>query len=221
MNTLNVMNGINAALILSGGSASRFGNGLLKQYRPLCGKEVIAYSVEAMKNSQADAIVIVCEPASAERLSETYGADCVAGGKSRNASLKNGLDFIKNNYPNCNKVLINEAARPFLTAELAGLYFNYLDKYDAVITAQHITDSLGCIGEAVTDRSRYYLIQAPEAFRFELLYRHFKADSPITATVQQLPPESSVMKHFEFKNNMKITYMDDLLLAEQLMKAYR
>ena len=134
--------------------------------------------------------------------------------------MKNGLDFIAESYPSCKNVIINEAVRPFLTAHIVDEYLRLLDDYDVVITAQHITDSLGREGESVTNRDEYYLIQAPEAFRFDLLYKHFSAESPITATVQQLPANSKVMKFFDFKHNMKITYPEDLLHAEQMMRHY-
>ena len=207
------------AIILSGGSGARFGEVLPKQYHMLCGKEVIAYSVEAMqKSSETDAIIIATAPEFAEKLTKTYGVICINSGPTRNGTIKNCLDYIKTEYPACERILINEAARPFITADIADDYLCNLAEYDAVITAQHITDSLGREGEGVTDRSEYYLIQAPEAFRFDCLYRRFKSDSPITATVQQLPLERKVMKNFAFKHNMKITYPEDLHRAEQLMK---
>jgi len=210
---------MNVSMILSGGSGSRFGGELPKQYQLLAGKEIIAYSVEAMKKSTAtDCVIIVAGSESTARLSETHGVTCIEGGATRNESLKKGLDFIRENHPSCEKILINEAARPLITADLVDRYFEYLDKYDAVITTQHITASLGREGEHVTDRDEYYLIQAPEAFSFPLLYRYFKADSPITATNQQLSFDSKVYRNFEFRNNFKITYPEDLVIAEQLMR---
>jgi len=212
---------MNIALILSGGTGTRFGDNLPKQYHMLMGKEVIAYSIEAtLKSSIAEKTIIVASSAHIERLAVTYNVPCIEGGASRNTSLKNGLDYIKFKYPSCEKVFINEAVRPFLTTDTINEYFLYLDEYDAVITTQHITDSLGRDGEAVTMRDEYYLVQAPEAFKFDLLYRHFSADSPITATVQQLPADRKVLKYFGFKHNMKITYKEDLLHAEQIMRLY-
>lgn len=211
---------MNVGMILSGGSGTRFGGNLPKQYHELCGKEVIAYSVEAMKEAQQiDAVVVVADLAYVPVLREKYGADCISGGKTRNASLRRGLEYIKKTFPDCEKVLITEAARPFLTAGLADKYLTGLDEYDAVITTKQITDSLGRYGEAVTRREEYYLIQAPEAFHFSALYQHFREDSPITATVQQLPPERKVLNYEDFRNNLKITYPEDLIIAEYWMKA--
>lgn len=209
---------MNVSMILSGGIGSRFGGVLPKQYWALCGKEMIAYSVDAMKQSAlTDKIIIVAGGNDLARLESVYGATCIEGASSRNGSLHNGLEYIKKNYPECENVFITEAARPFLTANIVDLYYEFLENYDAVITTSYITDSLGHEGEDVTDRSEYYLIQAPEAFRFGLLYDSFSRDSSITATVQQLPASRNVMKYFDFKHNIKITYPEDLVYAEHLL----
>lgn len=211
---------MNIGMILSGGSGTRFGGNLPKQYHELCGKEILSYSVEALKNApQIEAVVLVADSSYVPVLREKYDADCIPGGKSRNASLRRGLEYIKDTFPDCQKVFITEAARPFLTSELVEEYLTALNEYDAVITTKQITDSLGRHGEAVTRREEYYLIQAPEAFHFSSLYQCFREDSPITATVQQLPPERRVLNYEKFPNNLKITYPEDLVIAQYWMRA--
>ena len=213
---------MNIGMILSGGSGSRFGDTLPKQYHELLGKEVIGYSVDALTASQKiDAVIVIADPEFISTLKEKYPVICVPGGATRNQSLRCGLEYIQRTFPGCEKVFITEAARPFLTMELVENYLSSLDDYDAVITTKQITDSLGRVGEAVTMREEYYLIQAPEAFRFSMLYEHFRADSNITATVQQLPAERNVLNYYDFRCNLKITYPEDMVLAEHLMRAYR
>lgn len=210
---------MNISMILSGGVGSRFESDIPKQYNILLEKEIISYSIDAIKGAvESQKIIVLCDCSYSERISKQYDVICVECGNTRNSSLKNGLDYIKTNFPECDRVFITEAARPFLTSRIVDDYFRMLGEYDAVITAQHITDSLGRKNESVTLRDEYYLIQAPEAFRFDMLYDNFKADSNITATVQQLPEERKVREYYDFKNNMKITYPEDLIIAEQLMK---
>lgn len=210
---------MNISLILSGGTGSRMGGDLPKQYQSLAGKEIISYTIDALKSSPLiSEVVVVAASEYVERLADRYDVAAVISGDTRNASLRSGLEYIYTNFPMCDKVFINEAARPFITTKVVDQYLGLLEEYDAVITAQPITDSLGKKGEAVTDRSQYYLIQAPEAFRFKLLHEHFRAESPITATNQQLPPQSRIYRNFDFRNNLKITYPEDLMLAEQLMR---
>jgi len=209
---------MNIAVILSGGIGVRCGTELPKQYQMLLGREMIAYVVDALRQSNlTDKIIIVAGKDDVSRLNQTYDVDCAKAGGSHNASAKSGLDYIKTQYPACKKVLFVDAARPFIIAETVDKYFRLLDEFDGVITAQHITDSLGREGESFVDRAPYYLIQKPEAFRFELLYEHFSAESPATAIVQQMPQEANMKSNFDVRQNLKITYPDDLPLAEYLM----
>ena len=212
---------MNIGMILSGGSGARFGNALPKQYHELMGKKVISYSVDALTASQnIDVVIVVADPEFISEIKEKYPVACIPGGSTRNQSLRHGLEYIRSTFLDCEKVFITEAARPFLTTEIVDTYLHSLDEYDAVVTTQKITDSLGRIGEAVTMREEYYLIQAPEAFRFSMLYEYFKADSTISATVQQLPAERNVLNYYDFRHNLKITYPEDLVMAEHLMQIY-
>lgn len=213
---------MNICLILSAGLSTRFANDMPKQYHLLAGKEVLAYSIDGVcKSKLADKTIISASEnfiANISELYRQYSVEIITGGDTRNQSLRNGLECIKARYPQCEKIFINEAARPFITGILVDDYFTKLNEYDAVITTQYITDSLGRIGEHITDRSQYYMIQAPEAFRFDLLYDNFQANSPITATVQQLPPGCRIYRNFDFRHNIKITYPEDLVIAEALMR---
>ena len=213
---------MNISVILSGGTGARFENSLPKQYNALYGKEVIGHVANSLQqSSQSNKIIIVSAKKDMERLSAAYETECALAGNTHNASVKNGLDYIKCHYPDCEKVLFVDAARPFLASNTVDEYFSLLDNFDAVITTRHITDSLGCDDKQFVDRSPYYLIQKPEAFRFDILYNCFSPDSPATAIVQQLPLEAKIKKYFIAEHNLKITYPGDLPLAEYLMKEYK
>jgi len=210
----------NIGVILAGGTGTRVGGSIPKQYIELCGKEVIAYSIDAFHNSErTDAFFIVAHEVESQkrRLSEKYGCQCITGGQTRNESIYNALHYIKLVYASCQNILIHEAARPLITSEIIDTYIGLLNEYDAVITTQHISDSLGQVGHHITDRNDYYLIQAPEAFKFDLMVRNFKKDSPLTATVQQLPFNIKVKKYYEFIGNLKITYPIDIKTAELII----
>jgi 2-C-methyl-D-erythritol 4-phosphate cytidylyltransferase len=209
---------VNVGIVLAGGIGSRFGGDISKQYRLINGKEVIWYALNALKQSEnIDKIVVVAKNEHIQRISNQYDVICIEGGESRNGSLKNALDYIHSGF-NCEKVIILEAARPMIKKEIIDDYIGKLNDYDAVITGQHIVDSLGCFKTHSTNRNDFYLIQAPEAFKFNMLYDNFRSDSLLTATNQQLPPDSKLFINFEFVNNNKITYHADLAYCEALMK---
>lgn len=212
---------MNIGIILAGGIGSRFKSKKPKQYMKLNGKEVIEYSVNAFKKSKeiSDIICVVDKPTLSEgRIEKKYGIKCVLGGDTRNESLKNALDYINNIFGSVNKVFIHEAARPFIKAELIDKYLNLLEDFDAVVTAVEITDSLAKKNGENSDRSEYHLIQAPECFRFKSIYEDFKAESEITSTSHQLSKDRKINYFYDFGTNLKITYPNDLFLAEQIMK---
>ena len=211
----------NIGIILAGGIGSRFNAKVPKQYMKLNGKELVAYSIDAFRNSKtlSDFICIVNEEEFNERnIENKYGVKCVKGGNSRNESLSKGLEYIKHNKPECEKIIIHEAARPFINSHIVDFYLEELDNHDAVITTVKITDSIGTVSGDIVERDRYHLIQAPEAFWYKDLANHFKGESKITATIHQLPKNMSILYNYDFRLNMKVTYTEDLFLAEQLAR---
>ena len=201
---------MNAALILSGGSGVRFGAATPKQYTPILGKPVMEYVIEAAESAEKIDLVMVAghmRP-ELEALRKTHGFSWAPGGEKRNLTLKNGLDAL--NALGCRKVVILDAVRPLVTGKLLDTYMTLLDEYDAVSTVHSIDDSLGCLDFQKVDRSRYYLMQSPEAYRFEPLYRAFDPDSPLTEVAQQLDESAKLCLYRDFPDNPKLTYPRDL-----------
>lgn len=109
---------MNIGVILAGGIGSRFKSDKPKQYIKLNGKEIIEYTVNAFKKSnRIDHILCVLDTNTLQegRIEKKYNIKCIQGGDTRNASLKNALDYIKDSYKNVTNIFIHEAARPFNT----------------------------------------------------------------------------------------------------------
>lgn len=209
---------MNVGVVLSAGSGTRFGANVPKQYHYLAGKEVISFAISSLKNSKlVDEILIVAAEEYCSELCERYDVVTICGGDTRNKSLWAALQYVKNNYC-CENIIILEAARPMVTECIVDQYISLLDQYDGVITCKKISDSLGAYDKNVILRDDFYLIQAPEAFRFNLLYDNFSPESEITATSQQLPPLSKIYLNFDFMTNHKITYPEDLVYCECMMR---
>ncbi len=208
---------MNIGIILAGGVGSRFGTDIPKQYQKIHGKEVIYYTLSALMGSKnIDKIIAVAQGEQVQRLAKEYNIETVEGGSSRNKSLNKALQYIGSRYE-CKKIIILEAARPMVTTAIVDSYLALLDEYASVITGQHIVDSLGCYDTHQTDRSKYYLIQAPEAFNFKILRDSFDENSYITATNQQMPEGSKLYINFDFIDNHKITFVQDLAYCEALL----
>ena len=212
---------MNIGIILAGGIGSRFGADKPKQYCKILGKEMILYSIDAFKNAKKiDDFIVVLDKEQFEKgeIASKYNVKTVLGGSSRNASFKNALNYIAKNYPTCEKIVENNAACPMITSEVLDKYMSFLDEYDYVETAFKITDALGAYDKRDCDREDFYLIQAPDAYRFKLLYKYFDSESPLCHPAQQLPKNTKGYQYFDYGANYKVTYPYDLEIVEILMK---
>lgn len=208
----------NVGVVLSGGKGVRAGSNLPKQYHSVCGKMIIEYVIDEFKKSlHTDVIIIAAEECWFEKL-ESLDCICVAGGLERNDTVRNVIDYVKNNFPACEKILFHDAARPQVTAQYIDECFELLDSHEGVITTARITDSLGKKDSEPVERNNYYLIQTPEAFRFDILEPNFTRDSAWTAIVQQLPVQCDIFCNYNLTGNIKITYPDDFGYFQMMME---
>jgi len=208
----------NIIMITAGGVGERFGASVPKQYVEIGGRKVISYVIEACRQSRlADAILVVAHPKYHEELIAEFGVDVAASGPELNVTKRNGLDYVRA-HSACEKLIVADAVRPAIEPEVLDRFFTHLDEYDAVASAHKITDSLGRHGQWIVNREEYYTLSAPEAFRFPLIDRHFKAESPLTESIQQLPETSKVFLDFSVPYYDKLTYPEDLLKIEAVLQ---
>lgn len=208
---------MNIAVILAGGLGQRFGSVVHKQYLKLNGKEVVSYSLERLRKCKfIDKVLLVVDECEFESkyIENKYKVECVCGGETRNKSIKNALDYIAKNY-DCEKILFQDATRPLIQTEYFDQCMQAFENCDCVVSYQEITDSLCDENNKFVDRNTYKLIQTPEIFLFDQLFKVFDPNSPNTTIVSQLKnPKIKFIKSNYF--SFKITYPGDLFLAEKL-----
>lgn len=170
-----------AAIIVAAGSSSRMGGGVPKPYRALGGKAVIAHSYDALASHSAiSQVLVVANPTHKALLEGALPqAEWVAGGPSRQASVRLGLEALANrtladNPPDA--VLIHDAARPFLSAGLIDRLTDALQEYDAVVPVVPVTDTIRQstpAGLKTLPRAALLATQTPQAFVYaEILAAH-------------------------------------------------
>lgn len=209
----------NIIMITAGGVGARFGSSVPKQYVEINGRQVISYVIEAcQKSREADAILVVAHPSYHEEIVAEYGVDVASSGQELNVTKRNGIDYIRD-HSACEKLVVVDAVRPTVDSEVLDSFFRRLDGYDAVACARKITDSLGRYGEWIVNREEYYTLSAPEGFSFSLIDRHFKADSPYTESIQQLPQTAKVYLDFDVPYFDKLTYPEDLIRLQILLSS--
>lgn len=213
--------GKSIGIVLAGGIGHRFGGDKPKQYYLIHGKEMIAYSIELFRAAKTiDDFVVVLNSEEYEngRIAKRYGVRTVCGGKTRNHSFKNAMDYIAKEFPDCEKIIENNAACPLTMPETIDEYIAKLDEYDWVQTTIKITDALGSYKDRTVNREDYFLIQAPDAYRFKELRACFNPDHPNGHPAVQLPATAKGYNAFHDGPVFKVTHPNDIAIVEVLME---
>ncbi len=211
---------MNIGVILAAGVSERFQSKVHKQYLKLNGKEVVFYSINGMKESGCfDKIIAVVDEDEYKSayISNKYDVTCVQGGDKRNKSIKAAIDFIGATYDGVDKVVFHDCSRPFVKKEIYREFINQLDSHSAVVMSSDINDTLSTNEGIFVNRKEYCLIQTPEAFHFDDIKNWFSPSRECTAIVNQMPDKSEILLYKPNTFNIKITYPEDLFLAEQFM----
>lgn len=156
-----------SALIVAAGSGSRVGGSLPKQYRPLAGKAVLAHAIDALAAHPAiDEVRVVIGPDQEAAYHEAIGTRVIGhpivGGATRRESVVNGLAAIGGE-----RVLIHDAARPFLPAAVVDRLLGALERGGGAIPVLPVCDTLARADEilgGVVDREGLTRVQTPQAF---------------------------------------------------------
>lgn len=228
------MSGPVHALIPAAGRSVRFGGTTLKQYAHLRGQAVIAHSIQALQRHPAIVSVTVAlapDDGIFEELLRPAFPDVhtVVGGDSRAESVRNGLAAILRRYPDCDWVLVHDAARPCLPlAALQRLLDAGLAGGDGAILAMPVHDTLkradvdGRI-ERTVDRERFWAAQTPQLFRGRQLAANLQAaldagESPTDEAAAMERAGAHPLLVEGSTRNIKITGSEDLALAEFLLE---
>ncbi len=168
-----------AAIIVAAGSGSRAGGDVPKQFLLVAGKPMIRHSVEAVARHSGIAPIVVVigagqEAAAAEALS-ALDVVFVSGGATRRESVHNGL-LALGAFPDVSKVLIHDAARPFLSEHVIERLIAALAMRDGAVPALAVIDSLARSHDGQTlstseSRDGLWRIQTPQAFRREAIIK--------------------------------------------------
>ncbi|KHK91517.1 2-C-methyl-D-erythritol 2,4-cyclodiphosphate synthase [Novosphingobium malaysiense] len=171
------------AVVVAAGQGLRAGQPLPKQFANWRGKPVVRHSVEALAAAGIAPIVVVIPrgagPIAREALRDIPGVRFTGGGKSRQESVRLGLEVLASAAPDL--VVIHDAARPILPAPVIARLIDALADHNAAIPVLPVVDSLAHAKEAQPSdlmgapahREDLRRVQTPQAFRFaDILAAH-------------------------------------------------
>ena len=221
------------AIIVAGGSGTRFGAQMPKQFLELRGKPILMRTIEAFAGNGRDGSldVIVTLPAEQFELwqqlceKHSFGVPhhIVAGGETRWHSVKNALDSIVD-AADVDVIAVHDGVRPLVTAALINRALDTARLHGSAIPVVTLNDSVRQLdGETshALNRSSLRAVQTPQVFEAGLLmdaYRQpFDASFTDDASVVERMGHNVVLVEGD-PQNLKITRPMDLALAEYLLK---
>ena len=222
-------------MILAGGSSSRLGADVPKQFLEIDGRTILEYSVEVFdEHPGIDAIAIITREDYIDK-----GRDIVArrgyrkvekiipGGKERYQSSLAAIDV----YEDDDILLFHDAVRPLVSRRIIDDCLAAMERYDAVDVAFNTTDTIiqvdsdNCIS-SIPDRNFLRNGQTPQVFRRSLIAEAYKIalqDSAFRTTddcgvvLRYLPNEPIYVVPGEARN-MKVTFKEDIGQIQHLMQ---
>src|SRR5579859_2435973 len=214
-----------AAILVAAGSGSRFGAETPKQFLLLAGKPVMRHCAEALAR-EVDLLLPVgdAEPIS-DALAGIVHLTPVAGGVTRQDSVRLGLEALASRTPDI--VFVHDAARPMIPAGTIPALLTALETTPGAIPALPVADTLkraerGAIA-ATVPRDGLYRAQTPQAFRFPVLLAAHRAGIGVAATddaslLEAAGEPVAIVQGSE--DNIKLTYAGDLPRLERIMTAH-
>ncbi len=221
---------MNFVIIVAAGTGNRMKSDLPKQFLNLNGLPIAMHTINRFCQSEAisEVILVISEPMESfwTELCLKHQFDkpihIAFGGSSRFESVKNGLDYIQQNFDIGPKdyIAVHDAARPIVSDHLIRKAFQGAYEHQAIVLAQKSIESIR-IGNVSTnkavDRNQIWMIQTPQVFHGELLLKSYQqGEDPLftdDASVVEKMGERIYIVEGDSKN-IKITYPQDLQIAQ-------
>jgi 2-C-methyl-D-erythritol 4-phosphate cytidylyltransferase len=213
------------AIIVAGGSGTRMGAAIPKQFIELCGKPILLYSVDAFFNAYPDINVVIVLPQT--HLDEgiemlvAHGYDyknikLKAGGPTRFDSVKNGLAEVERD----SIVFIHDAVRCLVSPQLIKRCGEAAAQTGSAIPVIKVRDTMRQMStdgsSKIIDRDDLRIVQTPQTFLACIIKDAFKLEY-----MDEFTDEASVLEFIGKtitlvegeESNLKITFKEDLDFA--------
>lgn len=230
----------NVALLIAGGSGNRMHQDIPKQFITVNERPVIVYTLEAFeKHPEIDAIAVVCISgweqvlrAYAKQFSITKLQYIVPGGKNGQDSIRNGIYELKKYYSSDDIVLIHDAIRPMVSADIITDCIHVANEHGNAITVIPCAEAMletedGIVSVGSYPRDRLKRTQTPQAFHLGFICDlHKRAlEKGITNSVASCTLMIEMGEQVFFskgsEKNIKLTTVEDIDIFKALLIAKR
>ncbi len=217
------------AIIVAGGSGSRFGGEVPKQFQLLAGRPVLMHTID--KFAAAGARVTLVLPQAhlglwqelCGQYSYTTPHSIATGGATRFESVRNGLATIP--LTPGDVIAVHDGVRPLVSADLIERTYDTARRTGSAIPAITPSDSIRMVQSDGSSRqllrNDLRAVQTPQTFDAALLMGAYDVEfSPLftdDASVVEAAGHRVTLVDGQ-ADNIKITRPIDLLVAERLMQ---
>jgi len=216
------------AIIVAGGKGERMGTNVPKQFLELAGKPILMHTIEKFKTTFPTIKIILALP---ENQLDFWKELCfkyeftkipiqiAKGGDTRFHSVKNSLKLVKEK----SIVAIHDGVRPLVSSKTISTCYSEAENKGNAIPVVPVVESLRHVQDKrnnAVKRSCYRLVQTPQCFNSELIFKAYQQDFDLSFTddasvVEKLGETIYLVDGNE--ENIKITTEEDLLIAEALI----
>ena len=173
---------MNVVIVIAGGTGSRMGQQIPKQFINVYDKPILIYTLEAFqKHPQIDAIEVVCLEgwheilwAYAKQFNITKLKWIVPGGKSGQESIRNGVYYLKDKISKEDIVVIHDGIRPIIESAVISDVISKAIVHGNAVTSMPYNEQIFVIDEADTNTTMKYIpreklrrVSTPQAYRYD------------------------------------------------------
>lgn len=223
---------MNTAIITAAGSGKRFNSPVPKQFLEVHGKPLLVHTIERFELCPAiDQIILVLAAGEIDGFGHILGKyelakvrEIVAGGGTRAASVRNGLDAVSGSEGDV--VAVHDGARPLVSVEEIAQTIEKAREMGAACLVAPVTDTIKEVaGGRITgtiDRGKLRRALTPQAFRFEILREAFTQGGTGEEVTDECYLVERLGQEIAFiegsARNIKVTNPEDVLLAELFLR---
>jgi len=226
----------NIALLLAGGTGARMHQDIPKQFLTVNDRPIIIYTLEVFQNHpEVDAIAVVCLEgwenvlqAYAKQFGITKLKHIVKGGENAHFSAYNGIHELEKNYSADDLVLIHDANRPLVSAEIISMCIVVTKQYGCATPVVDCLDSMMVTEDGVTStehypRTKLKKAQTPNGFYLGKICDVYKraADAGMTnsrgPSILNMDMGGTLHLFPGSEKNFKITTIEDIEIFKALL----
>ena len=173
---------MNIALIIAGGSGSRMGQDIPKQFINVFDKPILVYTLQSFQDHPLiDAIEVVCIEGWHSVLwayAKQFGIDklkwVIPGGATGQESIRNGVFYLEDKVSADDVIIVHDGIRPLVDATVLTDVIEKCEKYGNAVTSMPYNEQIFVIDDEISTvryipRETLRRVSTPQAYRFSLL----------------------------------------------------